>query len=181
MKKGIELSLNFLVIIIIALVIFGFGIRFIYKLTSEADKLGSVTTEELDEKIGNLFCQNAEKVCMPISKKTIQKGKFGVMGIKITNILDKKQDFSIQINPSSPAGYTKNNDAIQPSEINKENKIKLKYRQSPISIEKNGEEIIGIGIEIPKNAKSGTYIFNVDVGYGTESYGETNKFYVEVP
>jgi len=169
MKKGIELSLNFLVTIIIALVIFGFGIKFISNLTSDVTELESLTTEQLDKRIENLVC-GTEKVCIGTNKKTIQKGNFDVFGIKIINILES-QEFNINIGVSK---IIKDNEEI--TDQNELNKVQIKHRQSVI-IEKNDEENIGIGVEVAKDAVSGTYILDVEI----PQYGELQKIYVEVP
>lgn len=169
MKKGIELSLNFLVTIIIALAIFGFGIKFISNLASDVTELESLTTEQLDKRIENLVC-DTDKVCIGTTKKTIQKGNFDVFGIKIINILES-QEFNIDIGVSK---IIKGNEEItDPSELNK---VTIKYRQS-IFIEKNDEENMGIGVEVAKDAVSGTYILDVRV----PQYDELQKIYVEVP
>jgi hypothetical protein len=47
-KRAIELSLNFIVILIISIIIFGFGIRFISKLSSQATELQELTISELE-------------------------------------------------------------------------------------------------------------------------------------
>src|SRR3989338_437711 len=131
MKKGIELSLNFLVTIIIAITIFMFGVKFIYTLTSEATNLESMTTDELDRKIGELLCDSTERVCIGIDKKTIQKGKLDVFGIKITNI-NSGANFEISIKPT---GHVKGNGPVLPADPEA---IKLKYRQN-FFIQRNGE------------------------------------------
>ena len=74
-KKGIELSLNFIVILIISIILFGFGVRFISRLTSEATNLQELTINELDEKIGNLVCEGSERICIGIDRKTIKRTK----------------------------------------------------------------------------------------------------------
>lgn len=43
-KKAIELSLNFIVILIISIILFGFGVVFIKKLSSQAIELQDITT-----------------------------------------------------------------------------------------------------------------------------------------
>lgn len=168
MKKAIELSLNFLVTIIIALAIFGLGIKFISSLVSDAAELESLTTDQLDKRTEQMLCEGTDRVCIGISKKTIPKGEFDVFGLRIINILDG-QDFGITIEKPSPSGYTKNDEPIETNNIN------LKYRKN-VFIEKNEEESIGIGIEVPKDTKSGTYIFDVKV----MPYDELYKIYVEV-
>ena len=98
MKKGIQLTLNFLVTVIIALAIFGLGIKFISNLAGDATELESLTTEQLDKRIENLVC-GTDKVCIGTNKKIIQKGNFDVFGIKIINILET-QEFNINIDVS---------------------------------------------------------------------------------
>lgn len=177
MKKGIELSLNFLVTIIIALVIFGFGVRFIYTLAAQATDLESITTDELDNKIGQLLCDSTDRICIGIDKKTIQKGKFDVFGIKVINI-NPGSDFEMLI---TPTGLVKNNGPITPVDPGK---IKIKYRQN-FFVERNGEESLGVGLEVSKDAESGTYILDVDIkqitSTGAEPYAGLHKLYVEVP
>lgn len=168
-KKGIELSINFLVTIIIAITIFMFGMKFIYNLAGEATEIEGLTTEQLDMRIGELLCESTERVCIGIDKKKILRGKFAVFGVKILNI-QEGSNFEININPAIPAGYTRNNDPIPTSGI------KMKYRDS-FFIKRNGEEDVGIGVEVPKDTPAGTYIFNVIV----LPYNSLHKLYVEVP
>ena len=177
MKKGIELSLNFLVTIIIALVIFGFGINFIYNLASEAAEMESMTTEDLDKRIGELLCESTDKVCIPVNKKTIQRGEFGVVGVKIINILTDTSSSEFGIDVQVSKGFKKNNEEI--TDQADLDKIDVKHRGHVI-IEKNEEADIGIGVEVVKDAISGTYVLDVTVEYSDD---ETilQKIYIEVP
>lgn len=172
-KKGLELSINFIVVIIIALVVFFFGLRFLYQLGSEASKLQTMTVDELDRKIESLACEGSEKVCFGFDTKTIKRGNFGVFGLRIINILDD-QNFDIIITKGSPSGYTKNNEPIPT------NNIKLKHRPS-VFIKQNEEQNLGIGVEVPKNAQSGKYIFDVKVEPYSISDNTLYKIYVDVP
>ena len=170
MKKAIELSLNFLVTVIIAVAILVLGVKFINDIAGEATELESLTTDQLDKKITELNCESTDRVCIGISKKTIPKGEFDVFGIKIINILEN-QEFNINV---KAAKLIKNNEEItDPINLNK---IKLKYRNN-LFIGKNEEESIGVGVEVPKDTASGTYIFDVKV----QPYDELYKIYVEVP
>jgi len=187
-KKAIEMSMNFLVTVIIGITVLGLGVKFISDLASDATSMESLTADQIDKRIGDLLCDSGDRVCIGTNKKVISKGEFDVFGIKIVNILDSQQ-FNIQINNPIPSGYTKKNVPIQT------NNIDLKYRNT-VFIEKNAEEDMGIGVEVPKNADSGTYIYNAAVCYDDKD-GVTddiectispyldlysfNKLYVEVP
>ena len=179
-KKAIELSLNFIIIIIMSIVVFGFGIKFIYELASKANTLHDLTLDDLDKRIGSLVCDGSERACIGIDKKTIKRNKYGVFGLGIINLLDK-QDFVIEVSPTSPAGYKKNNEPLSSS-------LTIVPTLSIITIDRNAEKNIGIGIEAPASAESGTYIFNVNIyisnpppALGRQKYVATQKIYVEVP
>ena len=173
-KKAIELSLNFIVIIIISIIIFGFGVRFIYTLFSQANGLRDLTFDDLDKKIGNLVCEGSERVCVGIDKKNIGKGKIDFFGVKILNIVND-ENFEIKVSPSNPIGYKKNKDPISGQALI------INPQDRPLTIKKNEDKTVGIGVEVPTNAVSGTYILNVDINNGNSRYAQTLKIYVDVP
>lgn len=174
-KKAIELSLNFIIILILSIIIFGFGVRFISKLSSQAIDIQEVTTAELDERIGNLVCEGSDRVCVGIDRKTIRRTKFDVFGLKIINILDS-QNFDIIVSRPSPSGYTKNRQPIDTDTLVWNPKARSVF------IEKNEEKNLGIGIQVPANAVSGTYIFDIKIQASDgKPYSATQKLYVDVP
>ncbi|MBI3035303.1 hypothetical protein HYY71_03185 [Candidatus Woesearchaeota archaeon] len=174
-KRAIELSLNFIVILIISIIIFGFGVRFIQKLSSQATELQDITISELDERIGDLVCAGSERVCLGIDRKAIRRTKFDVFGLKIINILES-QGFDIIVSRPTPSGYTKTKQPIQTDNL------LWNPRSRSVYIEKNEEKNLGIGVQVPPNAVSGTYIFNIMIqGADGRAYSATQKLYVDVP
>ena len=174
-KGAIELSLNFIVILIITLIIFGFGISFISNLSSKATELQELTMSELDERIGNLVCEGSERVCVGVDRKTIKRTNFDIFGLKIINILDA-QHFSVTISRPTPSGYTKNK-----AEIQTDNMV-WNPRERDVPLDKNEEKTLGIGIQVPANAEPGTYIFNIEIKTADgKPYSPIQKLYVDVP
>lgn len=178
-KKAIELSLNFMVVLVISIVIFGFGIRFMSSLFSEADKLKDLTYEQIDKKISDIVCEGTEMVCISTDRKKIQRKNYGVFDIRILNVLDNPNFDAVVLTPS-PVGYSKNNNPINGPGL-----IAIPESRS-VTIEKNGEKKIGVGIEVPASAVSGTYIFNVKItnpeSQDTDKlYVPLQKLYVDVP
>lgn len=189
-KRGIELSINFIVVLIITLVIFGFGVRFISTLFTQAKELKDISVNELDQKIEDLVCDNADRVCTGIGKKTIQRNSLDVFGIKIFNIGDNPA-FTIDVTTPVDASYTppqeylgfdKNNQKILISPDSDGFHGLIIYPQHrEIQIEKNTETKIGLGVQVPKNAVVGTYILNARIQNGGADYGSIQKLYVVVP
>src|SRR3989338_1026376 len=186
-KRAIELSLNFIVIIIISITLFIFGIRFMSQLSSQAFELQKLTLDDLDARIANFACEGSDRVCIGADRQTIPKGKFGVFGVKILNVLDPQsgqgQDFEITVALST--FVPKNN----PSASGPPLEIKPKARN--VFIKANEEKEAGIGIEVPKTAEPGTYVFNIQIktnikqadgSYIFSSYTSAPlKVYVDVP
>ncbi|HLC62056.1 MAG TPA: hypothetical protein VJI52_03520 [Candidatus Nanoarchaeia archaeon] len=177
LKKGaIELSVNFLVIIIISIVVFGFGVYFISKLSATAADLTQMTTSELDQKIANLVCEGYDRVCIGTEKKVIQKKKFDVFGIKIFNV-EANQYFTVTASSTKRIGPDKSVNSIGSGEIfiNPENRPQ-------VLISQNEEKSIGVGVQVNPSAQSGTYILDVKIlRSGGSEYVPTQKLYVEVP
>lgn len=174
-KKAIELSLNFLVILIISIIVFGFGVRFLFNLFSSAMDVIKLTEDEIDRQLGDLVCQGNERICIGFDRKTISKGRSDILGIKIINILDS-QNFDVVVSQSDPIGYKNDKTPISKSRIQLNPTIRSKY------ILKNEEDKLGFQIIVPSNAISGTYIFEVQIkDSGGNLYGSNIKFYVDIP
>ena len=173
-KRSVELSLNFLVIIIISITVFGFGIYFISNLAKEAEDLRDMTIGQIDEQISGLVCEGSDRVCIIAEKKKIQRGKVGIFGIKILNIIDSG-DFQIAANPSSPLGYRRDNSPIAgPALV-------ISPQSRTVDIKKNEDKTIGIGVQVDRDAPvGGTYIIDVEIRNNGNLYVPLQKLYVEV-
>lgn len=169
-KRGIELSLTFMVTIIIALVVFALGIKFVYNLASQTNDIKDAESGRLDKKFAEISCSSNDRVCIGVERKLISRDNSDVFGIKIINIYNDTE-FNITVSRPFPSGYTKSNNNITKDILEWEPKFRT------IIVERNEEKEIGIGVSVPKDADQGVYIFDVKV----EPYNTLNKIYVEVP
>ena len=120
--------------------------------------------------IANVACGGYERVCISPEKKEIQRGKFGVFGIKIFNIKNTG-NFEIIITPST--ALDKNGVAIT-------NSLTTKPQSRQLIINQNEEKTVGIGIGVPSNAISGTYAFDVKINNNGQ-YVPIQILIVDVP
>jgi len=184
-KAAIELSLNFIVVLVISIVIFGFGVAFISRLYRQAIDIQDMTISELDGRIGQLVCEGSDRVCIGVDRKTIPRTEFKVFALNIINILDPPQGntqviFDVKVSPSSPIGYKKDKQVIQP--IGSFKGLVVNPVTRDVVMKKNEERSIGIGIQAPADAVSGTYIFNVEIKtLDGKPYSAVQKLYVDVP
>ena len=184
-KKAVELSLNFIVILIISIIIFGFGVKFISDLSSQAVEITDMTISELDERIGDIICEGSERVCVGIDRKTIKRKESSIFGLKIINIIEpahpeKGQYFDVIVTPPQspkPIGFKKDQTPIENTPTSP-NLIIYPAKRS-VYIVANEVQSIGIGVQVPANAVSGNYILNVEIITDDEIYSK-QKLYVEV-
>lgn len=195
-KAAIELSMNMLVMLVIAFVAFGFSINFIYNIYGKAKGLQSRTFEDLDKQIGYLRC-GTEQVCIGDKSKTIRRANFDVFGIRILNVLDQQIKFKVFVRQSGlnsevDENYNQPGHKINllPSEITEENPDCGTSARCE-TIDPNSAKTFALGVEVGKATKSGTYVFDVFVKYekcdvadpncnNFEPYGEAPKYKLNV-
>jgi len=175
-KKGaIELSLNFVVILIISILSLMLSIVFLKNLFTAAYQKQTEVDYRTQEQIKALL-RDGEKVALPVTTQTIRRGDSAVFGLGILNIGEDETDFFIVVsylnpanedNPLTPAttkeqGYDVNGGAlILPSGTT----FSVLHRGEVKELPPNSEAILEISIEAPSSSslKSGTYIFNAYV------------------
>ncbi len=180
-KKAFELSINFIVLLILSIVIFGFGIKFVYELINRANNINDETWEQINSQLEDILCDSSERICIGTTTREIRPNKLGVFTIGILNTDDttSSSDFHIGVMES----------VIDPtSQIGE-----CWMLQNDVSIRSNEQKKVGIGVIVPGGTPKGTYVLNVyvcknvafcdedthddpDIGYGT-----TQKLYVVVP
>jgi len=184
-KRGIELAVNFLVMLMLGIVIFAFGIRFAYKLFAQGNELTSDAYKQYSKQIEGLACASAEKVCLPTKTLTIDGTKPAIFGVVIENVLTSEQTFNVKVTPTNfvAKGSPGRSVAFQAGE--EDDKIQfLPKPTDPLStITLQSKEKQSVGIVIQANgAEAGTYSFTVEVLREGSSYTTTPfKIYVKVP
>ena len=153
-KRGIELSVNFLVGFVLAIVLFGLGISLLYTIFHQSEDIYELTQNEIDNRVIELLCNAKQRVCVSGNRVAQERGELAIYGIYIYNIYDQVEDFDVFV--EAGIAYDENKEDI-------ENDLDLITRHEEKRINPNEQDYIGIGVFVPKDAVSGTYIFNVNV------------------
>ena len=150
-KKAIELSINFIVMMIISLAIFGSGMKLTYDLYDKATKQSVQLNSQTQEQISSILDDGA-LVAIAFNEKTIQRTEKDVFGIGIFNTFGSSEnDFYIKV------------DCYKGSDSNPTSNIGLLYENQHV-IANNEKKIIKIQAVVDKTAEQGIYICNVCVG-----------------
>lgn len=153
-KKAVELSVNFLVVTILAMVTFAGSAYFIREIYSSSTNTLTDLRSSMDEKISVLSCNSQDVVCITGNNaKYTRKDNVAVAGVFVTNL---KQEQVITITELAQRYYKDGQTNTFPSDI-------AVIVEDPKVIEKNkkGDFYVGMGIE--KSTPSGTYEFDIKI------------------
>lgn len=185
-KASIQISVNFLVVIIISIIIMGFGFVLVKKMVSGGEDNIENIDSRLKEQTERMMLRDGSLVTIPIIQKEIRRGKLDTFAVGILNVKGSQVDFNLDVKFDD--AFTFQGNPI----TDDDNYIEVidSFYSSGIEIENNAVEVLTVPIKVNENAPSGEYIFNVYVGAGSscnnddpfDCYdGSIHKIYVKVP
>ncbi|MBW2997055.1 hypothetical protein KY349_01800 [Candidatus Woesearchaeota archaeon] len=155
-KRGIELSINFIVMLVLAIAVFAGGLVFASKFFGHAEKVRGNLESQTERQIEKLL-DSGSPVVMPISTKEVFRNKFETFGLGVLARFSGKYTVSIDFDQA----FKK--DKSQITNIYAQDWIQLPT--SEMVLQKNEKGKFLIGIQVPDDAEKGTYIFKVKVSY----------------
>jgi hypothetical protein len=151
-KKGVELSVNFIIGLIIAFVVFFAGIYLLRSITRQSDDFLKQNAEDFESQIETLACDGNEYVCVGITEKTARRGETAVYTLAILNSYDSQKNFIVSVEPRiMPAGASASAVQFFP-------RADEKFRAGIDEVIK-----VPVALHAVKGALSGTYSFRVNV------------------
>ncbi len=157
-KKGVELGMNFVVILILSIVAFGFGLTFLYKIVNAGNSLPDFDPVE---QVLNSRMASGEKVVVYPSSATLKSGQRDIFGVGVLNAEATQKTFTVSITSPTIPG----------------DKI-VKSSSLSFDLQNNEDRKISFVVE-SKGVAKGTHEITVDVAAGTSPYG-AKKVYVTV-
>ena len=185
-KAAVELSMNFMVIIILGIVILSMGIYFAARAFNAANKVAYSLDKQTEQHIWDLL-DTGDPVVAPIYSADTLRGKTAVFWIGVRNI-EYDSNFIVLIEDHVNVGGECDSSTLKvlltaESDMHKTAVKKLKA---------NTKDTFAIPITVPNTAKKNCeYAFNVKVYRCPEDtpdcldpridYGSVQKLYVVVP
>src|SRR3989338_10020407 len=160
-KKGIELSVNFLVSIIIILVIFSGSVLIIRNFFINANEIQNQLDTQTQNRIRELL-NNDDIVVVFDSRRTIQQGEGEIFGVGVWNLGSQNDWDSFNVKIRCDIGYNRDEDEILCEDTTSKNYFDVLYDDA-WSIQNNEKTIGSVRIGVKKGTPSGTYIFNVKI------------------
>lgn len=176
MKKGFELSITFLVMLIIAIVVFALGIRFAYNLFKIAPELiDPVLEPQLEEEVTRCL-GSGNIVCIPKNQKEIAIKKTEIFGLGILNQMGEEMYFKVFTDFAT--AVDEHGDVFDDDVLNNIDVTQWTFaKSSAYKLNNNEQEILPLAFEVPLGTKKGTYVFNVGVYYSDSEDVEQDNLY----
>jgi hypothetical protein len=166
-KRGIELSINFIVMLVLAIAVFIGGLIFASKFFGHAEKVRGSLDSQTERQIEKLL-DSGSPVVMPISTKEINKNKFDTFGLGV--LASETGEYTMKIDRGT--AYDKDKEPLT-------NDLKLDTPLTFQTIEKHDKGKFLIGVQVPKDSDRGTYLFKVTVY--AQFQGSTDKIKYDNP
>lgn len=170
-KKGIEMTISFIVMLILAIAVLAGSLILIDKFFRSAQETKESIDSQTSSQIRSMLVGGA-KVAIPVNRIETNRGELITFGVGILNVLTSgtdSDDFEIYADPCEAdiAGTTY---SIDPKNIHQDANVK-----------KNDQKIFLVGYDIERNTPRGTYICNIYVTQGGSDYAEAKyKAYIVV-
>ncbi|MFT4310257.1 MAG: hypothetical protein ACMXYC_01355 [Candidatus Woesearchaeota archaeon] len=174
MKKAVELSVNFLVIFVLSMVIFGFGITLVYNMFFSAMDLSKVTDDNLRAQIDDLVCSANTMMCLSGNRQTFQKKTLAPFGVFIRNVDSFPREYNITILPRN--AYEQNYDEIRKDIDGNFPNIRILQLENTTTVASGQQGKYAFAIYIDRRATAGTYEF--DIMANSTTYGEP-RFHID--
>lgn len=202
-KKAMELSINFIVMLVLAIVTFSLAIYLTYSIFAKSYQFKSDVDAQTKAQIRNLL-DSGEKVAIPVGTLDIRNGKGDVFGLGIINTESggtntEPQDYWVKIVEVDTDGsaitsgtnavkvYDIDGNAVDDSEAKQSAAgIKLIFIKKIEALGINEQRVALIQAKVGDDVKSGlVYSYTVKVyknsQYTGSTYGFPQKIYIHVP
>lgn len=191
MKKGaLQLSAGFLVMMIIAIVAFGVGVTFLYKLSSSMEEKAGQLTEQTEKQIDEKLMGTNKKIAFAKMNAKIRRGDKDILGFGIKNTDPEVTEFKIEVEcmmANDPETDTEIcNEEVDPGSCDDFNNWIVLDDARTIKVPQREMETESLFINVPGDAPYGEYAYSLTVkkidddGDDIGTYDVPQRFYVIV-
>jgi hypothetical protein len=154
-RAAIELSANFLVIIIISIVILAAGITLFFKLKGNAQAYVDKLDSQTEDRIKSMMLSSDQRVIVYPGSISLSPNDAKLVGLGIMNINTDDRKFTVDITVKHYATADATSDSPSGTFYD--------IAPGDISIPANTQVVKGILLRMPKDASKGEYVYTITV------------------
>jgi len=163
-RRGMELAVNTLVVIILGVIIVGGGIALIYKIVASAEKMPGEIDRRTEQQLFDMLITSGEKVVVLNNVRTGERKDAVVFPVAIQNLADGPQTaFVVDLGSGWPATSVDRNGEEIPDCTNEDSCPHAITSDEEYRIDRFKSKAFYVMVNIPGAAKTGEYAFVVNI------------------
>jgi len=162
-KAAIQLSVNFIVVLILCIVLFGLGIMLFYKVIYQGKEFKHSIDERTEERIYDVL-DSGQAVLVWEDTKTVKRGEGTAFALGLRNVLGDTHNFRLRVD--NPSGFP------------------ISYSQEDQMLENFGKTTFLLAVNVPDTMRRDQHSLDVQFEYQNGSwkpYDKLQRIYVIVP
>jgi hypothetical protein len=178
-KGAIELSANFIIVMVISIVIIAGGLSLFFKMKNNLVAYKDTLDAQTEQDIKQMMLSNSYHVAVYPSDPKIGAGDAVLVGVGITNIYTTSPDEQFELSITDIKYYqtsTSQGVSISSTAIGDYATIAL---PSTLTIPASSQAVKSVLVKLPKGAKKGQYIYTISInkiGSSNELYGAVQVY-----
>ncbi|MGV8086083.1 MAG: hypothetical protein ACP5N1_00495 [Candidatus Woesearchaeota archaeon] len=172
-KGAIELSANFLVVIIISLIVVVGGLALFFNLKNNLDDYKGALDSQTEENIKQMMLSNSYRVAVYPSDLKISNGDSALVGVGVTNINSNPMEFDVKVMEIKHYITSTDDGTILPTTNGYVSMV-----AGNMKLAGGSQGVKGILLKIPGNAAKGQYVYTIKVlnFANTDVYGTVQVY-----
>ena len=156
-KRGIELSINFIVMLILALAVFSGGMVFATKFFGHAQKVRGTLDAQTEKQIEKLLDSGSPFV-IPINTKEVLRNKYATYGLGVLAQFNGRYELTVEFDSAFEKNSKNPITGVSPQDW-------LSGAPATLDLKKNEKGKYMVLVQVPKGAPSGTYIYKANIRF----------------
>ncbi|MBR9677296.1 hypothetical protein GOV04_04085 [Candidatus Woesearchaeota archaeon] len=167
-RSAIELSANIIVVIIIAMVVFGIGLKLVFQALDTGINIKNELDQQTRNEIVRQLTAGQEKVVVPFDTYKIDVGDSAVYGVGVLNVLNETE-FKVEL---------VFNKLIRPDKTTtaSPNPLPTFFEIDARTLKKHERHIFTTAIGVARGTEPGTYVVDATVFYYDTVAGEFARY-----
>ena len=162
-KASLELSIQAIVIVVLALTLLGLGLVFIKNIFGNTEIISASAFDKVSDQLQRNLVNNDEKLVFSQTKVSLEKGKSSLLGWGLRNDNNAKLDYWVEFSAIKCPDICPTKEQLSAQwftfKYNPDgNDSSLLY-----SADSNGQSIKRVDLTVPRDAKSGLYLIDLSI------------------
>ena len=173
-KHGFELSVNFIVMLILSISALSLGIFFARNVFKTSNDITKTPVSQFESQLETLSCDSTQPICIGLNKKEVAVGRYVVYTLVINNQFKEAKTFHVHVKVSKGLSIR----TKEPLSATDLSRVKIATRKV-VNMDSYSSEKVPIAVQPTYGTKHGTYSILVNVTYNDLGSATEKKYGVD--